>query len=496
MNGPPLRWGEPFGFRLRLRGDFGLRLVTAFGAWAAATGVFCGLFGINANPPGFAVAAFLGAVFGLGPAVLVLFLRKPYVSGRVSADGTGLHRTRVYAALTEMWAERTDWPYEALSECVVVPGSALGQPFSVLLVGMEGSVEPIALPGSLNREDLVAELVGYGVDVQVGEEVPAEFRRGLGVPVALVAAGLGMAALLAGVVFYGKHTRGHHPRVAGVARPETPTPPTAFPPGPTAATRLATVPATASTPAPAPEGPAVTPAGPGTPVTPGPGIAAAAPGGPPGPVGLPPGGPGAMAPPPGLPGGGRPGAPGGAAAPSLPPGYPGSVVVPGLPAGLPGGPPPAPGPRTGQAIRPPIESDRVGGPGGFPFRAAGDGRRRAVGFRFGVGSWAGAGALSVLEPLYDRLPPAQGVVTAREGYAVGALRVDATTLVHAVQVVFMKVLPDGRLDPKDPYTSDWIGRPSGGPAKVVGGTGQAIVGVCGRRGAVIDALGVVMAPAP
>jgi hypothetical protein len=59
----------------------------------------------------------------------------------------------------------------------------------------------------------------------------------------------------------------------------------------------------------------------------------------------------------------------------------------------------------------------------------------------------------------------------------------------------MKAQPDGRLDPKDSYTSDWLGRPSGREPKVVGGKGQAVVGVHGRRGAVIDAIGLVLAPA-
>jgi hypothetical protein len=492
-----LRWGEPHWYRLALRGDLGLRLLTAGGAWGLATGVFCALFAINVNPPGLGVAAFLGAVFGLGPAMLALFFRKPHVSGRIRADDDGLHRTRVYASVTEMWAENTDWPYEAISECLVVPAAALGRSFSLLLLGLDEGAEMVALPQRFDRDALVRLLAAKGVTVRVGEEVPAEWRRPLAAPLATVAASLGLVALLAGGGFYLlRPDRGH----ASASRPsfpevaQRPPLPGSRLPSASAPVRQDRVPqpkpktaSTSTSAEPAPEPPA--PRGTASADAPRPGPGGA------GPQNAPAtavGGPGGVA---ALRGGARPGMAGGEARPGQPPGAPPVAGVPGYPAGapLPAGAPAPWAPGAPQGGKQPGDSELVGGPGGFPFRAAGT--APVVGFRYGLGSWAGEAALSALDPVHERQPARPDTAMARPGYAVGALKVDAGTLVNAVQIVFMKAQPDGRLDPKDSYTSDWLGRPSGREPKVVGGKGQAVVGVHGRRGAVIDAIGLVLAPA-
>ncbi len=69
---------------------------------------------------------------------------------------------------------------------------------------------------------------------------------------------------------------------------------------------------------------------------------------------------------------------------------------------------------------------------------------------------------------------------------------NANTLVNAVQIVFMRKQQDGRLDPGDTYTSPWVGTPSGDEAVTVGGQGIPVIGVHGRRAAVIDAIGLVL----
>jgi hypothetical protein len=111
-----------------------------------------------------------------------------------------------------------------------------------------------------------------------------------------------------------------------------------------------------------------------------------------------------------------------------------------------------------------------------------------------MGSWAGQPALRVFDPLYDRqlASAVDQAVVAQEGYAVGAIQVDADQFVNAVQVVFMRVTSDGQLDKNDSYTSDWIGDASGKPPVKVGGTGAKVIGVHGRKAAVLDAVGLVM----
>jgi len=72
------------------------------------------------------------------------------------------------------------------------------------------------------------------------------------------------------------------------------------------------------------------------------------------------------------------------------------------------------------------------------------------------------------------------------------LKVHAGQYVNALQVVCMRMTADGRLDPDDSYASDWIGTPGSGEPKTVGGTGERVVGIHGRRAAILDAIGLVL----
>jgi hypothetical protein len=125
-----------------------------------------------------------------------------------------------------------------------------------------------------------------------------------------------------------------------------------------------------------------------------------------------------------------------------------------------------------------------------------------VGIRYSLGSWAGQPALRSLEPIFVRAtdpaetreaPRGEQVLMAREGYAVGGLNVDAGPYVHAVQVVFMRLNADGRLEAADSYTGPWLGNRTTGPVQTLGGTGAPVIGIRGRRAAVLDAVGLVLA---
>ncbi|HUQ69245.1 MAG TPA: hypothetical protein VM165_06970, partial [Planctomycetaceae bacterium] len=83
---------------------------------------------------------------------------------------------------------------------------------------------------------------------------------------------------------------------------------------------------------------------------------------------------------------------------------------------------------------------------------------------------------------------------AKPGYAVGGLNVDADQFVSAFQVVFMRLKDDGTLDPTDSYTSDWIGQPSGKLPVSLDGQGKKVLGLYGRRGNTMDAIGLLIEP--
>jgi hypothetical protein len=142
-----------------------------------------------------------------------------------------------------------------------------------------------------------------------------------------------------------------------------------------------------------------------------------------------------------------------------------------------------------------LDTPLAGGKGGVPFRTGDASGRIVLGFRYAVGSWAGQPALRTLEPLYDRAATARdGEVIAREGYAVGGVNVATGAFVEGVQIIFMRVKPDGTLDPADTYTSDWLGEQSREAATALDGGGALVLGIHGRRAAVVDAVGLVLKP--
>src|SRR5688500_5353962 len=96
FGGSIFKWREPFGYRLRLRGDVRLRLCVVLAGWAMGTGVMCLIFAYNNNPPGLGVAIGLGAVIGLGPFALGTLLRRELSAGTVWVQESMIRRQRNY----------------------------------------------------------------------------------------------------------------------------------------------------------------------------------------------------------------------------------------------------------------------------------------------------------------------------------------------------------------------------------------------------------------
>jgi hypothetical protein len=138
------------------------------------------------------------------------------------------------------------------------------------------------------------------------------------------------------------------------------------------------------------------------------------------------------------------------------------------------------------------DSQLGGGPSGIAFRFLDPDARPVIGVRYQLGSWGGEQTLGHLEPLYTRDPVPQPwqVILAREGYALGALQVDGTKYVNAVRLAFMR-LEDDRLNTKDSYATDWIGSPTTGTTKKLISTGARVLGLHGKRAAVLDGVGLV-----
>lgn len=140
-----------------------------------------------------------------------------------------------------------------------------------------------------------------------------------------------------------------------------------------------------------------------------------------------------------------------------------------------------------------IRTASLGGTGGAPFETKSPSGQAIVGFRIRMSTWDGLTIVQRLEPVYagESVVPTPGLCVARPGYAVGALVLDGQNYVTAMRVEFMRIT-GLQLDPKDSYQSDWFGEPHYAPAHRLGGWGQPVVGIFGRRGLNVDALGLIL----
>lgn len=130
---------------------------------------------------------------------------------------------------------------------------------------------------------------------------------------------------------------------------------------------------------------------------------------------------------------------------------------------------------------------------GGPFEIMGQGHEPIIGFRVTTAPWDGKSIVRTLQPIYpsDNCVPTRSMVVARQGYAVGGVDIDGDNDITAMRIVFMRIEPHG-LSVKDAYESDWIGEPTGSTTYLLGGHGQPVIGIYGRRGMNYAALGLIL----
>lgn len=137
----------------------------------------------------------------------------------------------------------------------------------------------------------------------------------------------------------------------------------------------------------------------------------------------------------------------------------------------------------------------VGGNGGGPFQFFSPAGQTVVGFRYQLGTWMNQGIVQSIEPVFpsDSPPATRPIIRAKPGYVVGGLIVDGTQYANAFRVIFVRER-DGQIDSTDTYTSDWIGTPQGQKQTQLAGNGERVLGIHGRKGLNVDALGLLLAP--
>jgi hypothetical protein len=140
----------------------------------------------------------------------------------------------------------------------------------------------------------------------------------------------------------------------------------------------------------------------------------------------------------------------------------------------------------------------VGGTGGGDFEDIGKDNQILVGFKFTVTS-----IIKSIQPVfydgtnrtdgrqYGKPSGAEQEIVAKPGYAVAGIVARGGTRVDGFKVVFMRVAGPG-LDPRDSYTSKWLGGSGGGDEMKIGGDGGYVLGIHGRSADDLDCLGLVI----
>ncbi len=460
-------WQEPLGMRLSLRGDLLIRLGVALTVWAAVSGLFWILFAFNVKPPELGVAMFVSIFIGLGPACLALFMRREHVSASIWIYDDHLIRQRSYVslALISSWKEISEWPNAAISRVIFIPAEDLGKSFSVMLLSIDKEVELVGIPSKIRLKELARHFTEAGIPVEKRDAIPARYTQGFSPKVFAAMAVLGVLLFSGGLAF--NLTRvpraGQRIAVRENRRPQIPRP--EF------------------------ERPAIPIPVQGNPIQRNPN-----PSSPQSETGLPRNQPVLTQP---------------GSFPNPIPQYmpepirnrfpvrtggPRSQADPVISRESPNPNPPRSVTRSTPATTKGTASKLIGNAeGGGPFQTVIPEGKTLLGFECSLGSWAGEPAIRSLTPLSKPKPARRRNITvmAKEGYAVGGMKIDAPKYVSAVQVVFYRLKDDGQLDPNDSYTSDWLGTPSGKEVPVIEGAGKQVIGIHGRRGAVLDALGLV-----
>ena len=195
------KWSEPSIVRVRLRGDWWLRLAIAMGAGGAGTCLLLVLFAINQRPP-HPVFALIGGAIAFVIVAGFLFHGASSASGRVRVCQEGIQRKRQYVGFGAQMFEEANWPYDAIQQCVIVPGQAIGKSFSVMMIGGGGEWELVGVPPKIDLQQLAAFLSSRRIAVSSANFIPAEYTRPINLPVSLGLAGIGLFLLFGGLGFY------------------------------------------------------------------------------------------------------------------------------------------------------------------------------------------------------------------------------------------------------------------------------------------------------
>ncbi len=152
-----------------------------------------------------------------------------------------------------------------------------------------------------------------------------------------------------------------------------------------------------------------------------------------------------------------------------------------------------------------LKTKMSGGPGGGPFQEVPEPGALLIGLRLTTTRPPESMQVMSVQPIFvtpsgKKMGVVHGrssngpiEVVAKPGYGIGAVAVRGTALGEGFRVIFMKI-GKGRLDPKTAYHSKWYCGTGEGRETSFDGKGGFVVGIYGRKGGWLDAVGLVHLP--
>lgn len=133
---------------------------------------------------------------------------------------------------------------------------------------------------------------------------------------------------------------------------------------------------------------------------------------------------------------------------------------------------------------------------GFSFSRIDPQGRPVLGFEIHTAMFGGQRQIMDLIPLYDANLSAEGrfnsgVVTARQGFAVGGIYVVGPGVPRAISIIFVP-LENDHVARSGGYTSAWYGQPDGSQPTLLDSNGRLVIGIYGARRMGLTGLGLVV----
>ncbi len=145
----------------------------------------------------------------------------------------------------------------------------------------------------------------------------------------------------------------------------------------------------------------------------------------------------------------------------------------------------------------------VGGKGGGKLLEVPSPHQTLTGFDVTYGEMGASRVIRSVQAIYDQqgtqvrgktygsANPEHVRVEAKPGYAIGAIIARGGYRVDGFRAVFMRIKGD-QLDPSESYESRWLGGRGGSADVKLGGDRRRVIGIAGRYGDDIDALGLML----